>query len=176
MRSMVEGAAKETALSPCLTNPSPADPMKHQRKSRRLRLPALATAAALALLLLPLPAFAASLTLAQVGDLFCTARLSGDMAPVLDVLTPELQDLVSQADPTAIRWQGKPDPADLCRPVGASGSYDAPQSILSYQYRDPGKAGFSDRLVMRFIDDELRLDDIVFSDGTSLRDSLAPPQ
>lgn len=133
-------------------------------------------AAALALLplfLLPAPASADSMTSAQFGVVFCIGRLSGDMAPVLAVLTPELQELVAKADPAAIRWQGKPDYANTCEPVGASGTYEAPQVILSYQYREEGKSGFSDRLVMRFIDERLRLDDILFSDNTSLRDSLA---
>lgn len=129
--------------------------------------------ALLPLLLLPAPASADSMTSVQFGVLFCIGRLSGDMAPVLAVMTPELQALLEKADPAMIRWQGKPDYANTCEPVGASGTYDAPQVILSYRYREADKPGFSDRLVMRFVDGLLRLDDILFADGKSMRDSLA---
>jgi hypothetical protein len=129
--------------------------------------------ALLPLLLLPAAARADSMTSVQFGIVFCIGRLSGDMAPVLAVLTPELKSLVETADPGKVRWQGKPDYANTCEPVGASGTYDAPQVILSYQYREPDKPGFSDRLVMKFVDGLLRLDDILFADGKSLRDSLA---
>ena len=125
------------------------------------------------LLLLPTTASADSMTSVQFGVLFCIARLSGDMAPVLAVLTPETRALVEKTGIDKVRWQGKPDYANTCEPVGASGTYDAPQVILSYQYREPEKTGFSDRLVMRFVDGLLRLDDILFADGESMRDSLA---
>lgn len=113
------------------------------------------------------------MTSVQFGIVFCIGRLSGDMAPVLAVLTPELHALVEKAEPEAIRWQGKPDYANTCEPVGASGTAQSPQVVLSYQYREPDKAGFSDRLVLRFVDERLRLDDILFGDGTSLRDRLS---
>ncbi len=135
----------------------------------------LTRAAALALLpalLLPVPAAADSMTTTQFGVVFCIGRLSGDMAPVLAMLTPEARALVEAADPARIRWQGKPDYANACDPVGASGTYEAPQVILSYRYREDGRSGFSDRLVMRFVDGLLRLDDILFADGATLRDSL----
>ncbi|WP_423067275.1 hypothetical protein [Devosia sp. CN2-171] len=132
--------------------------------------------AALALLPLVLssaPAFADSMTSTQLGVVFCIGRLSGDMAPVLAVLTPKTRTLVEKTGIDRVRWQGKPDYANICEPVGASGTYEAPQVILSYRYREEGKSGFSDRLVMRFVDGLLRLDDILFSDGESMRDSLA---
>ena len=130
----------------------------------------------LALALLPVllatPASADSLTSGQFGTIFCFSRLSGDMAPILAILTPDLAGQVDKADPATIRWQGKPDYAAMCQPVGAAGTADTPEVILSYQYREPDKANFSDRLVLKFIDSRLRLDDILFADGTSLRDSL----
>jgi hypothetical protein len=133
----------------------------------------IAALALLPLLCLPAPAVADSMTSVQFGVIYCIGRLSGDMAPVLAVLTPETRDLVEKTGIDKVRWQGKPDYANTCEPVGASGTYDAPEVILSYQYREEGKAGFSDRLVMRFVDGLLRLNDIKFADGESMRDSLA---
>jgi len=122
--------------------------------------------------LLVAPSQADSLTSGQFGAIFCMSRLSGDMAPALAILTPELTDLVGKADPAQVRWQGKPDYAAMCQPVGAAGTAERPEIILSYQYREPDKANFSDRLVTVFVDGRLRLDDILFADKTSLRDSL----
>jgi hypothetical protein len=124
------------------------------------------------------PAAALSLTAAQVGDIYCASRLSGDMAPVMAILTPGLAQLVAahlpeSADPaTAIPWQSQPDYANGCMPVGAAGTYDLPEVVLSFSYLDPSKAGYSDRLVVRFVDKRLRLDDIEYPDGTTLRDRL----
>lgn len=132
-----------------------------------------AAVALLPLMLLPVPASADSMTSAQFGVVFCIGRLSGDMAPVLAILTPETRALVEKTGVEKVRWQGKPDYANACEPVGASGTYEAPQVILSYRYAEEGKSGFSDRLVMRFVDGLLRLDDILFADGESMRDSLA---
>lgn len=132
--------------------------------------------AAIAVLpLLAVPALAGSLTTSQVGTIFCFARLAGDMAPVEAILTPELAELLSHVPAEDVRWQGKPDYANTCQPVGASGTAEAPESVLSYGYREEGKSGFSDRLVLRFVDGMLRLDDIRFADDTTLRQALGTP-
>ena len=66
------------------------------------------------------PVSARSLTSSQLGEIYCAARLSGDMAPVLAILTPELAELVAKALPagadaaTEIPWQSDPDYANTC--------------------------------------------------------------
>jgi hypothetical protein len=138
-----------------------------------MRLPPFA-AFALAIFAVTGPASATSLSTSQVGEIFCLGRLSGDMAPVLAILTPELAALVAaQPSPDSVPWQGDPEYANLCEPVGATGTADAPQAVLSYGYRDPGKAGFSDRLVLRWVDGRMRIDDIIYADGATLRGRLA---
>ena len=118
------------------------------------------------------PAAALSMTSAQLGTLFCFARLSSDMAPVLAILTPELADLVHKHLPdradaaTAIPWQSTPDYTDTCEAVGASGTADEPVIVLSFGFRDPSKAGYADSLVTHFIDKRLRIDDIRFGSCT----------
>ena len=124
------------------------------------------------------PASALSLTSSQVGDIYCAARLSSDMAPILAILTPELAALIAQHLPqgadaaTALPWQSSIDYANTCMPVGASGTVDSPEIIIAFGYRDPNKAPYADRLVMRFVDKRLRIDDIAYATGGTLRDRL----
>jgi hypothetical protein len=124
------------------------------------------------------PAAALSLTSSQVGDIYCAARLSGDMAPILAILTPELAALVAQHLPegadaaTAIPWQSSADYANTCMPVGAGGTAAAPEIIIAFGHRDPNKAQYADKLVMRFIDKRLRIDDIAYATGGTLREKL----
>jgi hypothetical protein len=127
------------------------------------------------------PASALSLTATQVGDIYCAARLSGDMAPVIAILTPELAALLAKKLPagadaaTAIPWQSQPDYANTCMPVGASGTAEQPEVVIAFGYRDPAKAQYADRLVMRFIDKRLRIDDIAYATSGTLREKLASP-
>ena len=137
-----------------------------------------ATIVLAALLLSATPADALSLTASQVGDIYCAARLSGDMAPVLAILTPELAALVSKKLPagadaaTAIPWQSQSDYANTCMPVGASGTAEQPEIVIAFGYRDPAKAQYADRLVMRFVDKRLRIDDIAYATSGTLRQKL----
>lgn len=130
------------------------------------------------LALTTLPASALSLTSSQVGDIYCAARLAGDMAPILAILTPELAALVALHLPeggdaaNAIPWQSSADYANTCETVGASGTVDSPEIIIAFGYRDSNKAPYADRLVMRFVDKRLRIDDIAYATGGTLRDRL----
>lgn len=145
-----------------------------------MKLTILFAGAALALAATPVAAL--SLTSSQVGDIYCAARLSSDMAPVLAILTPELAALVAQHLPagadaaTVIPWQSSADYANSCMPVGASGTADAPEIIIAFGYDDPSKAQYADKLVMRFVDKRLRIDDIAYSTGGTLREKLGKAQ
>lgn len=144
-----------------------------------LRMKTAALALLLTAALATTPAGALSLTATQVGDIYCAARLSGDMAPVLAILTPELAALVAKKLPdgadaaTAIPWQGQSDYANTCMPVGASGTAEQPEIVIAFGYRDPAKAQYADRLIMRFIDKRLRIDDIAYAMSGTLRQKLA---
>lgn len=138
-------------------------------------LPFLALAAALA----TTPTLAVSMSTAQVAEIFCIARLSGDMAPVLAILTPELGELVHKHLPsgadaaTAIPWQSQSDYSNTCGPVGAQGNAEAPIAVLAYGFREADKAGYADGIVMHFIDQRLRIDDITYGvGGGTLRQRL----
>ena len=138
-----------------------------------------AVLAVAALILTASPALALSLTSTQVGEIYCDARLSGDMAPVLAILTPELAALVAGSIPagadaaTAVPWQSSADYANTCMPVGASGTADQPEIVIAFGYSDPGKPQYADKLVMRFIDRRLRIDDIAYGSSGTLRAKLA---
>ncbi|MEQ1768771.1 MAG: hypothetical protein ABL879_02950 [Devosia sp.] len=125
------------------------------------------------------PSLAVSMSTSQIAEVFCISRLSGDMAPVLAVLSPELGELVLKhlpegADPaTAIPWQSQPDYANTCEAVGAQGSGEEPIAVLAYGYRDADKAGYADGIVLHFIDERLRIDDIEYGiGGDTLRQRL----
>ncbi len=133
------------------------------------------TLAALAALLAVSPAAAKSLHPAEVGTIFCYGVLSEDLAPALAIMTDELRGLVEKKGADTVSWQGDAGPADTCKPVGARGSVDAPEVVLSYGFRDPSRRSFSDTLVMRFVDERLRIDDIKFAAGPTLRQQLQAP-
>jgi hypothetical protein len=57
-------------------------------------------------------------------------------------------------------------------PVGTAGSVEVPVAILYYTWSDNSHPGFSDQLITRFVNDEVRIDDVVFPDGTTLREQL----
>lgn len=125
------------------------------------------------------PTFAVSMSTGQIAEVFCIARLSGDMAPVLAILTPELSELVqkhlpSSADPaTAIPWQSKSDYANTCDPVGAQGSGEAPIAVIAYGHRETDKPSYADGIVLHFVEERLRIDDITYGiGGGSLRERL----
>lgn len=147
---------------------------------RGMKLTLLLAGAALALA--STPAAALSLTSTQVGDIYCAARLSSDMAPVIAILTPELAALVAQHLPdgadaaSAIPWQSSADYANTCMPVGASGTADSPEIVIAFGYRDPNKAQYADKLVMRFVEKRLRIDDIAYATGGTLREKLGKAQ
>lgn len=143
-----------------------------------LRMKTTALALLLTAALVTTPASALSLTATQVGDIYCAARLSGDMAPVLAILTPEFAALVAKKLPdgadaaTAIPWQSQSDYANTCMPVGASGTAEQPEIVIAFGYRDPAKAQYADRLIMRFVDKRLRIDDIAYATSGTLRQKL----
>jgi hypothetical protein len=138
--------------------------------------PALAIAA---IVLNASPVLAQSLTTVQVGEIYCDARLSGDMSPVLAILTPELAALVAKDIPaggdaaTSIPWQSSADYTNTCMPIGASGTADRPEIIIAFGYRDPSKAQYADRLIMRFVNERLRIDDIAYAKSGTLRERIA---
>lgn len=116
------------------------------------------------------PASAQSqLSPAQIGNAFCAAILAGDAAALGLLLTPDLAD--KAADHEDIRWSSGDAAPVGCMPVGASGSTERPESVLFLTF--PGGKTASDRLVLAFVDGDLRIDDVSFDRGGTLRARLA---
>lgn len=153
----------------------------------RLPLTALLLAASLAG---AMPAHAdASITAAQLGEIFCIGRLSTEMAPLETLLTADLARRVADAEaknaafikahpdakaPLAdgIPWQSNPAYARECQMVGMSGTADVPLAVIAYGYEDSTQ-NFSDRLELNFVGGKLRLDNVDYGNGGDLKSRLA---
>jgi hypothetical protein len=124
--------------------------------------------ALLAFALLATPVVAQSdLSLVEIGTTFCAIVVAGETDALAPLLTPELAQLTADAE---VRWTSGATPT-ACMPVGATGSAEHPESVLFLTYAD-GTTG-SDRLILSFVADNIRIDDIAYADGTTLRESLA---
>lgn len=133
-------------------------------------------------------ALASSLSPGDIGDTFCAARVSGDMTRIEALLSPDLAAAISAAEAKndaiqkqhpdekpplgdGIPWQSFHH-APQCMVIGASGTLANPQAVLFYQIPGQGGTSWSDRLVLSFVNGELRIDDIVYSDGRRLTETL----
>lgn len=127
---------------------------------------AIVCTACLLLAFAPAGALASSLSPGDIGDTFCAGRMSGDMTAVAALLSPDLAAAIAGAGD--IRWQGLPDHPSQCMVVGSSGTLENPEAVLFYR----GSASWSDRLVLTFVDGELRIDDILYPDHSRLTETL----
>ena len=119
--------------------------------------------------LLMTPAAAQSnLTFADIGNLFCAAITSGDLVSPGPLLTADLAALVMDKD---VRWHTGDAPPVQCMAVGARGTADVPETVLFMAFPD-GKTA-SDRLILNWVDGKLRIDDIAYDRGGTLRETLA---
>jgi hypothetical protein len=126
--------------------------------------------ALLAFALLATPAVAQSdLSLVEIGTAFCAIVVAGKTDALAPLLTPDLAALTANAQ---VHWHSGRSPT-ACMPVGATGSAEHPESVLFLTYAD-GTTG-SDKLILSFIGQNIRIDDVAFAGGTTLRESLASP-
>lgn len=163
-----------------------------------LRLVTLLAAAAFA----TLPAVAQDgpilLSPEAIGQIFCLARIGNDMAPVQGILSPDLADLIEDAEKKSdeaaasnpddkpplgdgVPWQAFQDYAPRCtvdatavRPDGVSATVS-----LHYGFPESKDADFTDTVYLTSVDDESimagrwRVDDIGYATGGTLRQLLA---
>jgi hypothetical protein len=106
---------------------------------------------------------------AAIGAAFCAALLANDSTALNSLLTPQLAELA----PADTRWHSGDSTPFACMPVGASGTAERPESVLFLTFA--GGPTASDRLVLAFVAGELRIDDIAYAGGGTLRASLATP-
>lgn len=125
----------------------------------------------LSVILLATPVMAQSqLNPAQLGNAFCAAILAGDRATLVPLLTPALADLTDGRDD--ILWHtGDLAPVN-CMAVGARGTVEAPEAVLFLTF--PAGKTASDRLILNFVDGQLRIDDVAYDgDAGTMRARLA---
>jgi hypothetical protein len=119
--------------------------------------------------LLATPAAAQSkLGFADVGNLFCAAITSGGLVSPAPLLTAELAALTKGKD---VRWHSADAVPSQCMEVGASGTADVPETVLFMTFPDGRTA--SDRLILHWVDGQLKIDDVRYDKGGTLRETLA---
>jgi hypothetical protein len=158
----------------------------------------LATTAAILLALAGTPAFAQMINLspAQIGEIFCIARVGNDMAPVEAILTPELSTEIAKAEAAndtiqkqfpdekpplgdGIPWQAYPDYAARCEAGDVTLARDESRTAVAYAFPEYPAANFTDILVLKLVADSefagekvWRIDNVLYATGGDLRSAL----
>ena len=123
---------------------------------------------------------------AEIGAIFCAASLAGDMAPVQDLLTPDLaetiaaalarNDEIQAATPDekpplgdGVPWASWPDKPDTCD-TEVTEAYDGAAMVnVTYGFTDAPDANYTDTLVLMQGDAGWAIDDVVLVDNHTLR-------
>jgi|SRR5690606_18231210 hypothetical protein len=133
-------------------------------------------ALALGLALVASPAAAQQLpekpTSTMVAHVFCHAAMSGDRTVLSTLYTDDFRAAVEAAGDRPVRLLGIEAPAASCMPVGNSGTAEQPETIVAFRYGAAAVTA-SVNVVMVFVNGALRIDDVRFADGSTLRDDLA---
>ena len=119
--------------------------------------------------LLATPALGQSeLSFADIGNLFCAAITSGGLVSPAPLLTANLAALTGDRD---VRWHSGDATPVRCMAVGARGSAEVPETVLFMTF--PGGKTASDRLILNWVDGRLKIDDVAYDRGGTLRETLA---
>ncbi|MFD1251260.1 hypothetical protein DEVEQU_01915 [Devosia equisanguinis] len=144
---------------------------------------------------LPLMAAETAPTPLDIGAIFCTAAIAGDMSPIVPLLTPDLaatiadaqqrSDAIQAAAPDekpplgdGVPWSSWTDHADGCEVGVPKGDESRTVVPIGHRFADSPGADYTDRLLLVPVVVETgkppiwRLDDIQFTDST-MRQALA---
>ena len=131
----------------------------------------------------------------QVGEIFCIARVGNDMAPVMALLTPQLDAAVAEAETKnaawetanpgdkpplgdGIPWQTAPDYAAVCTVGQVTFMMDEADVKIEYGFPKYPAANFADTLRLRRVDDPVmggkmwRIDDVAYAGDGDLKTTL----
>ncbi len=160
----------------------------------RLALP---TVAALLVSATAASAQVAPLTPTELGTLFCEATQSGDMSAVKSYFADELDVAIALAEAdSAVRqlakpdekpplgdgvpWASYPDAADECTVVYVNDNATPTEVAIARKYVGGADADHQDVLLVTGTGFDIRLDDVRYADGTTLRaflaDAIAQPK
>jgi hypothetical protein len=141
------------------------------------------TLTTLAFLALVAPATAASLPMANgygaidaprdtdpltLAQLFCDARISGDMTPLQQFLAPKLTRLLAETPATSVPWQTFPDHPQSCTLSVVNGFDNTVGVIIEVAYKSAGRT-WADRLNLERTPDSWLLNNIFYDGGGNLR-------
>lgn len=141
----------------------------------------------LALLALAAPAAAASLPMANgygaidaprdtdplsLGQLFCDARIAGDMSALERFYAPKLERLLAAVSPESVDWQTYPDHPQSCAVSIVNGYDDTIGVIVGIAYVAAGRS-WVDQLNLERTPDSWRLNNVFYESGGNLRFRLA---
>lgn len=103
------------------------------------------------------------------GRMFCTARVSGDMAPVAPYFARKLTTLLAKIpDATAVPWQSVPDRPSRCEVRILNGFSDTIGVLVEVTYT-AGATRWSDTLNLERTPDSWRLNNVFYQGGGNLR-------
>jgi hypothetical protein len=137
----------------------------------------------LAFLILAAPAAAASLPMAngygaidaprdidplRLGQLFCDARINGDMSALEAFYAPKLVRLLAGTPPDKVDWQAFPDHPKSCAVSIVNGYDDTIGVIVEVAYSAPGRS-WRDQLNLERTPDSWLLNNVFYDGGGNLR-------
>jgi hypothetical protein len=108
------------------------------------------------------------LTLAQ---LFCQARIAGDMSGLEKFFAPKLVQLLAETPPDTVDWQTFPDHPLACEPKVVNGFDDTIGVIVEVAYTADGRT-WADQLNLERTPDSWLLNNVFYDGGGNLRSRL----
>lgn len=112
----------------------------------------------------------------ELGELFCAARIAGDMAPLERYFAPKLERVLRAADdPAAVPWQGRDARPTGCTVEVVNGFDDTIGVLVAVSYV-AGAAAWTDVLNLERTPDSWWLNNVFYEGGGNLRFRLVEQQ
>ena len=108
-----------------------------------------------------------------LGQMFCSARVSGDMTPLQKFYAPKLQALLAELPASAaVPWQGVADHPQACTVRILNGFNDTVGVLVEVTYAG-GSSHWADTLNLERTPDSWLLNNVFYQGGGNLRFRLA---
>jgi hypothetical protein len=129
-------------------------------------------ALALAVVLAVVPSVARGETVAELSDAYCEAVLTNDIAPLFPLLSRDLRGAVEGWGASPLPLTGIEAPAASCMRIRTAGTAASPEAIVEIRY-GVAAVRMAITVVAAETDGVLRIVDVRYADGGTLRDRLA---
>jgi hypothetical protein len=103
-----------------------------------------------------------------LAQLFCNARLSGDMTPLAKFFAPKLVHLLSETPPDKVSWQTFPDQPQSCAVSIVNGYANTVGVIVDVAYSAAAHS-WTDQLNFERTPDSWLLNNVFYDGGGNLR-------